>query len=306
MRGIFRHVRSRARLGLAVLAVVATALLVATSRGPAPMLKVATAEELAALYAAHGYAGPEAGGAVPRILLASLPGDLDAVDPADRKTLFLKLMLPLVLAANEEIAADRAQLQVLADRLAAGESLGGEPADWLAAVARRYRLPLDHARDDSAAFAAAAREVLPELLRRVDEVPPSLALAQAALESGWGTSRLALQGNALFGERTWTEAGLQPLDPAPGATHRARRFDSLMGAVAAYMHNLNTHPAYAGFRQARAALRDRAAPLDGAALVRHLTAYSELGPAYTRAVAELIRDNGLTGLDGAALADRRA
>lgn len=305
MAGIFRHVRSPILLGLAVLAVVATALLATIARGPA-MLEVASAEELAALYAEHGYADVIDGATVPRLILASLPGDLDAVPPADRKKLFLQLMLPLVLAANEEIAADRAQLVALADRLAAGAAPSGEQADWLAAVARRYRLPLDHALGDAAAFAAAAREVLPELLSRVDEVPPSLALAQAALESGWGTSRLALQGNALFGERTWTEPGLEPLDPAPGATHRARRFDSLMEAVAAYMHNLNTHPAYAAFRRARAALRDRAVPLDGAALAGHLTRYSERGADYARAVAELIRINGLAGLDGAAFADRRA
>lgn len=132
-------------------------------------------------------------------------------------------------------------------------------------------------------------------------VPASVSLAQAALESGWGTSRLAREGNALFGERTWTEAGLEPLRPLPGARHRARSFDGLLDAVRAYALNLNSHPAYDGFRRARAAARSAGGPPDGAALARHLTRYSELGAAYTGALRRLIRANRLDRLDRAAL-----
>ena len=269
------------------------------------MLKVAHAGELAELYAARGYSAPVAVGegyAVPRILLATLPGDLDATEPAERKALFLRAMLPLVLTANEEIAADRAQLQALADQVEAGLPLSGEQGYWLAAVAKRYGVDIDAllARPDD--LAAALPRVLPELMRRVDVVPPSLAVAQAALESGWGTSRFAREGNALFGERTWSpDAGLEPLRREAGSRHRVRGFEQLLDAVAAYMVNLNTHRAYAEFRDARAALRAQDAPLDGLALAPHLVRYSERGTGYTKAVRQLIRTNDLQALDQAEL-----
>ncbi len=274
--------------------------------GPAPMVEVATAEELADLFAAQGYDCDLPGAkavAVPRILLAAVPADLDATaTPAERKDLFLRLMLPLVLTVNEEIAGDRAQLVALAGLRDAGEDFSGEQADWLAALGRRYGIAAgapDAAELD--ADAPDAEELVAELLRRVDIVPPSLAIAQAALESGWGTSRLAREGNALFGERTWSAAGLEPLAREAGTRHRARSFARLLDAVAAYMRNLNTHDAYGEFRRVRAGLRADGALPAGVALVGQLARYSELGDAYIKAVRGLIRSNRLQGLDRAAL-----
>lgn len=278
--------------GLAAAVLAGLVLVYGTRSGP-PVLEVSSADDLAALFESRGFVAPpsDAAAPVPRILLAALPGDLDRMAvPAERKALFLRIMLPLVLTVNEEIAAERAQLLALAGRIAAGASLTGEQSDVLAALARRYRVrPGDPAED------------VATLLGRVDAMPPSLAVAQAALESGWGTSRLAREGNALFGERTWTEAGLEPLQPLPGARHRARSFDGLLDAVRAYALNLNSHPAYDGFRRARAAARSAGGPPDGAALARHLTRYSELGAAYTGALRRLIRANRLDRLDRAAL-----
>lgn len=279
----------------ALAAVILAGLIWVYGDRAAPPIEVATAGELARLFDSRGYAEVSPGktaAPVPRLLLATLPGDLGAMKlPAERKALFLRLMLPLVLAANEEIAGDRAQLVALADRLAAGASPGAEQAGWLAALARRYRV-VPNGRP--------AKDVA-ELLRRVDAVPPSLAIAQAALESGWGTSRLARQGNALFGERTWTAAGLAPLQPIPGERHRARSFERLLDAVRAYALNLNSHPAYAEFRRARAQSRADGAAPGGASLARYLTRYSELGSGYTRALRDLIRANRLERLDGAVL-----
>lgn len=299
---LFPAARSRALAVLLAGAVAGT--LGAATLGfvrPAPehkaalMVEVASAKELTDLFASRDYLGdlPAAKAvAVPRILLASVPADLDAVaTPAERKDLFLRLMLPLVLTANEEIAADRAQLLAIADLAAAGADMSGEQAAWLEAIARRYGVA------DSGDLDAR----LAELLRRVDTVPPSLAIAQAALESGWGTSRLAREGNALFGERTWTQAGLDPLVPEPGAKHRARSFGALLDAVEAYMGNLNTHAAYAEFRRVRAGLRASGDVPEGVVLVDHLKRYSELGSAYTQAVRGLIRANRLQALDLAAL-----
>lgn len=260
-----------------------------------PMVRVADAGELTELFKTRGYVADLRASKpveVPRILLASLPSDLDAMAvPAERKALFLRVVLPLVLTVNEEIAADRAQLLALDMALDAGAAPTPEQSDWLATLADHYGVTLSGALPADIA----------ELLRRVDIVPPSLAVAQAALESGWGTSRLAREGNALFGERTWREAGLEPLAPEQGATHRARSFARLLDAVAAYVGNLNTHPAYAEFRQARAASRDAGEVPAGILLVRHLTRYSELGAAYTKAVRGLIRANDLEALDRAEL-----
>ena len=231
------------------------------------------------------------GRSVPRVLAAAMPGDLAEASPAERKQRFVAVVLPLILAVNEEIAADRAQIMALGLHVEAGEAVTPEQADWLTAVARHYEVPLS---GDPAAD-------IVDLLHRVDEVPPSLALAQAALESGWGTSRFALEGNALFGERTWGEGGLTEIGAAEGTAHRARSFDRLLDGVAAYMQNLNSHPAYAEFRHARAELRDDGQFPTGPALVGHLTRYSERGNAYVRAVSDLIRANGFGAHDGAIL-----
>lgn len=278
--------------GLAVL-ILAVAFAALSRRDRPPMVEVETAADLAHLVDHPDYRAALAGEApVPRVLLAALPQDLDQIAAPDRrKTLFLSVMLPLVLTVNEMVAGDRAQLAALADRLAAGAAPSGEQADWLRTLMRRYRVPPSGNIGDDVA----------ELLARVDVGPPSLALAQAALESGWGTSRLAREGNALFGERTWTEAGLVPLTPLPGARHRAKSFDRLLDAVDSYIRNLNSHPAYAGFRAARAQLRAAGETPGGLALVGYLERYSELGAAYTRAVRNLIRINRLDRFDRSAL-----
>jgi Bax protein len=235
------------------------------------------------------------GRAVPRVLAASMPGDLADASPTERKQRFVELVLPLILAVNEEIAADRAQLVALGVHVVDGEAVTPEQADWLSAVARHYEVPLT---GDAAADIA-------DLLNRVDAVPPSLALAQAALESGWGTSRFALEGNALFGERTWGKGGLMEIGAGEETAHRARSFDRLLDGVTAYMQNLNSHPAYAEFRRARAELRDEGQLPTGVALVAHLTSYSERGNAYVRAVRNLIRANDFGAHDGAILTSER-
>ena len=137
-----------------------------------------------------------------------------------------------------------------------------------------------------------------ELLRRVDAVPPSLALAQAAIESGWGTSRFAVEGNALFGQRTWDRGdGIAPAERAVGATHAVKAFPSLADSVGAYMLNLNRASAYRKFRDRRAELRRRGGPLSGLELAETLTLYSTERANYVRKVAAIIRQNRLQAFD---------
>lgn len=225
---------------------------------------------------------------VPRILLAKVPRNMAAMkQPAKRKAAFLRLMLPLVLAANERVLRQRAQLLVVQAKRAAGLALNARQDARLAAIAKEYRANATN---------------LDRLLAKVDAVPPSLALAQAAIESGWGTSRFIVEGNAPFGQ--WTSGaheGLVPKNRDPGKTHKIRRFDQLIDSVHSYLKNLNTHRAYRTFRSQRSQFRADGRRLDGGALVSALGAYSETKGDYIELLRDVIRVNNLKSLDGARL-----
>lgn len=225
------------------------------------------------------------GAAVPRLFLAHVPADLPHLDsPEARKDAFVKMLLPLILAENERIAGERKHLLALRDSVAAGGSLSRSDQDWIADLAARYEVP-----DDGVAVAA----VIDRLERRVDVVPPSLAIGQAALETGWGTSAAA-RGQALFGQMVFYDDGERA---------EVRRFERLAHAVRAYEHNLNTHRAYKRFRVRRAAARERQLPLNGYALALTLIRYSERGMDYVRDVRGIIKANQLQPLDSARLDD---
>ena len=227
---------------------------------------------------------------VPRIFLSSVPAELASVkETALKKRLFFKTVLPLILQANQDILQDREKLLALRDKQVAGVAFSGTERLWLTVMAERYRLESPD---------------IAKLAHRVDIVPPSMALAQAAKESGWGTSRFAREGNALFGQWTWEkgESGLVPDARIEGKTHRVRAFEDLLGSVKAYIQNLNNHNAYREFRSQRAALRSRGKPMQGVALVGTLHRYSELGTEYTDRLKTMIQSNDLSRLDDAELA----
>lgn len=246
---------------------------------PTPPLPDLGAEALFGELASRGYTLEGVRTAevdVPRLYAARLPTDLPELDSIDiRKQVFVKLLLPLVLAENERILADRDHLLRLRDRAA------GEPADtvWLEAIAERYgvrpRFP----------------DAFAELVRRVDAVPPSLALAQAALETGWGTSAVAQRSHAMFGQ----------MIAISDDRLAVRRFGHLAHAVEAYAVNLNTHKAYNRFRAKRADLRAKGQVPDGYELAPTLSSYSERKTDYVRDVRGIIRANRLRPLDSARL-----
>lgn len=227
---------------------------------------------------------------VPRVFLASLPGDLkDVREATTRKSLFFKTVLPLVLQANEDILRDRRRLWKVHYQLSLGEKIG--PADrlWLTVIAERYGLE---------------RGDIQGLLERVDVIPPSMALAQAAEESGWGTSRFVQEGNAVFGQWTYSDTGsLVPARRGDDKNHKIKAFSSLYESVRAYATNLNTHRAYKRFREVRYSLRTEGAPLDGYLLAESLTSYSERGERYVVTIKSLIEMNKLRHLDDARLGD---
>ena len=135
----------------------------------------------------------------------------------------------------------------------------------------------------------------------MDEVPVSLAIAQAAKETGWGTSRFAQEGNALFGQWTWSGEGLKPKEAAENKGHKVMKFNVLQASVRAYQRNLNTHSSYKEFRKARAKLRDKGLELDSLVLVKHLDEYAETGEQYVDVLQKIIKQNSLKDFDDAKL-----
>ena len=135
----------------------------------------------------------------------------------------------------------------------------------------------------------------------MDIVPVSIAIAQAANESGWGTSRFALEGNALFGQWTWSKKGISPKNKDPNKSHKVLQFQILRASVRAYKNNLNTHNAYREFREVRAQLRQENVIVEGDKLTKYLKNYAAIGEKYVSILDDIIEKNSLTDFDRANL-----
>ena len=237
---------------------------------------------------------------IPRVYLADVPDtwrerSAKELSVADKKRIFFRLIAPIVLRINELILEDRVRAKELTERLAHGQSVTPDDRAWLTELAVKYKVLESTSRLlDSDAFI--------ELLMRVDVVPPSLALAQAASESGWGTSRFAAQGNSLFGQWTWGK-GLKPAEQRTSefGDQRIAAFDSTAQAAYSYALNLNTERAYRDLRLKRADLRRRQLRISGIVLAETLLNYSERGQAYVDDLKALIRENRLDDADDAYL-----
>jgi Bax protein len=250
-------------------------------------VKARTADELAGVFREVSYslADVRQGEAVPPIKLDKVPDDLGSKDGNIRKVLFITALLPVVLEVNQRVLAERDELLYLRDRLRSGTGISPVERIWLEQLADRY----DTTTDD-----------LDELVRRVDIVPPSMAIAQSGVESGWGTSFAAREGNALFGQIQSVGQHAVSVSWRPG-NGMPQPFASVGEATEAYVINLDSHPAYAAFRNERAAMRARGQSLDGYHLVGQLARYSELGQSYVRFVRQVIRENDLGDFDKAKL-----
>lgn len=267
---------------------------------PVAVLDTVTLSRLRKVYDQIGYDLNDVrdGGKAPRLVLTALPGDLNRVEqPRERKNLFIKSTLPLILVVNERIMLDRARILQLRKKLEAGKKLTEFESGWLRRVQEDYGVLKET--DD-----ADAAPDFDTLLLRADIVPPSLALAQSAEESGWGTSRFAREGNALFGQRTWRgRNGIIPKRRAEGKKYRVRAFSSLIDGVRAYVRNLNSHPAYREFRELRAKARAAGTAPDPMRLVGALKKYSERGEDYIKTIRTILRTNKLHRFDKTRLGD---
>ena len=213
--------------------------------------------------------------AVARNFVRVIPPTHAALATPQQKEQFIKIVLPLILASNEEIIQRRAAIRRAYDR---------QDAITLGKWAKLYKLPPEN---------LVSKGFLNDLLARADVIPVPLALAQAAIESGWGTSRFARQGNALFGQWAWQEdVGIKPLN-ASNKNAVVRSFPNLLGSVRAYMHNLNTHQAYQGLRDSRKRLVKMPKEDKAYVLVGHLHNYAEIGTKYVKDLKIVMRKNNM-------------
>jgi Bax protein len=288
--------------GLAALLLAAPAM--AQSKSPDERVPYRDYREILALFDRLGYTAEawRAGNLdVPPVYVAQVQPqwqqNAKRATVADKKKVFFRLLLPIALKVNEFISDDRARATEITERLSRGADVSGDDQKWLAALCARYRLT------GSSGDRLPASQY-PELLLRVDVVPPSLTLAQAASESGWGTSRFAAAGNSLFGQWSWGK-GLKPTEQRTESVgdQRVAAFDSTFASAYGYALNLNTQHAYQDLRVKRAELRRTQAPISGVALVPTLVHYSERGQAYVDDLTAIMSQNGLATADAAHLRD---
>ena len=213
------------------------------------------------------------------ISLSLLPNEIKKIENIQkRKNLFIQIILPLILAETNKIKIDRNKLFTILNK----NNNSDREKKWLKVKLKQYGIKNND---------------LSTLKIRMDEVPTSLAIAQAAKETGWGTSRFALEGNALFGQWTYSGKGIKPLNTDSGKTHKVMKFKILKASIRAYYRNLNTHSGYKNFRKLRAELRDNEEKLDSLILVDRLDKYAATGKEYTRVLKKIIIQNSLKDFD---------
>ncbi|MBC92887.1 MAG: hypothetical protein CMM38_04535 [Rhodospirillaceae bacterium] len=226
---------------------------------------------------------------VPRLFADTLPADLKLVsEVSELKQTFFRALLPLILKVNEEILADRVKLELLQSTLLAGQEINDVQSKWLYNLSKSYDVTPGN---------------ITELLNRVDAVSPALALAQAAQESGWGRSRFAIKGNALFGQRTW-DKGFGMVPKRRSGKYEVKSFPSLIDSVRSYARNLNIHSAYRDFRLLRADMRVKNLVLNPYHLVGTLQAYSEHRDVYVQTIRKILRADRLEELETTQLESR--
>jgi Bax protein len=218
------------------------------------------------------------------IYFTRLPKDLSSIKSvSEKKETFLQILLPLVVAENEKIEEDRKYLlKILKGNATAKNN------KWLNKKYKAYKV---------------SDKNIKELIEKVDIIPTSIALAQAAKESGWGTSRFALEGNAIYGQWTWNGDGIEPLEKNKNESHKILKFPLLRASVKAYINNLNTHRGYKGFRKKRAELRENNKKLSGIELIHELENYAQTGKEYTKILEKIIKQNDLDELENVTIDD---
>ena len=221
-------------------------------------------------------------------ILSRVPADFDQLQDVDlKKKLFYLIVLPLIHESNRQILLDR-EMIINIEKKFLRKDLNENELQETILLAKKYKLD----------YSEINLKLFRDLKQRINVIPVSLALAQAIVESGWGQSRFALEGNALFGQWTTNELkGIVPEDRDEDKSHAVRKFDNLTQSVQAYMHNINTHGAYYSFRVVRR-IAERVQYTDPvSAKVKFLAAYAEIGQEYVDKLELIIESNNLREFD---------
>ena len=215
------------------------------------------------------------------VIISLLPNEIKKIENTKkRKNLFIQIVLPLILEENNRIRFDRRKLFSILNK----NINSNLEKRWINKKFKQYGV---------------VNKDLSTLKIRMDMVPVSLAIAQSAKETGWGTSRFALEGNALFGQWTWEGEGIKPSGADTNSTHKVMKFKVLKASVRAYIRNLNTHRSYKNFRRERAEQRDNFENFNSLELANHLDKYAETGKEYVKILKQIIKQNSLTDFDDA-------
>ena len=261
---------------------------------PQPVLAVAlpskelTGDDLKTMLYENDLWDIDANDVISPILISKFPKNLDSLSIDDKKKIFLHALLPIALTANLEI--DRERLKLF-DILASSGALPGNfkldaiPEGWQDILSKDDQLWLTSLEDRYNA------KDIKELKKRMRRVPVSLVMAQGALESSWGTSRFAREGNNLFGLRTWGDNGLTPEKAGEKSTYRVASYATLLESVHAYLLTLNSHRLYKKFRDIRLSTQDPVV------LSKGLIYYSEKRKEYVSQVNRIIKYNSLKKFD---------
>jgi Bax protein len=240
---------------------------------------------------------------VPRVIVVAINDswkhDADKLSVDLKKEFFFRAVVPMILYENHRIAGDRARLKSMVQTLKNGKSLKKDDIRWIEQLASKYDVATRKNAKEKDVF---YKFLVIQLMERVDIIPPSLVLAQAASESGYATSRFTLEGNALFGQWTYGGKGMKAkAHRKEKGNYRVAAFDWPFNSLCSYVNNLNTHRAYSAFRAGRAELRNEGKTITGMALLHTLTGYSERGMAYIKDLEAIIQKNGLSIADTAKL-----
>ncbi len=255
---------------------------------PQPVIRVESSEELINLLKENGLWEINGKTAVPPLILSTFPDNIDGLDIDTKKKVFLNSLLPAALVALAEVNLEKQTLHKILSKLPGGYQnlelskdfgtwgrvLNMEEIDYLLFLTSKYRT---------------TRAL--KLVNRVDGVPLSLLLGQAAIESSWGSSRFAREGNNLFGIWTWGEKGLIPYDREDGMTHKVAMYDSILDSVRAYLTMLNRLSPYSRFREIRRQSNNPQLLAEG------LILYSERGDSYVGELQNFIESNDLHRYD---------
>lgn len=269
-------------------------------------------DETTAWFEAENWWGPENHEeqlTVPRALITSIGPNWRANAPdlpvSIKKEIFYRFMLPLVMNANAMVMTRREQLERMSEQADQNRPLSDEDLQWLAQTSTTLRITsVDNVRA-AVNNQAEMQSIIDEALYKLDIIPAGLALGQAAYESGYGTSRFAAEGNALFGQWTFGGKGLVPEQQRTEehGDHRIAAYEWPFDSVRAYFINLMSHPAYEDLRKIRAQMRENGEPLDSIKMAEGLSSYSERGHEYVETLQGIMRVNKLTIADNAVFRD---